>query len=321
MHLISGKTGASAGTLSAPASGDSFGFTLAPAGDQDGDAHVDFWVGAPGGGKVYLMTWSGTSLASAVDSAPSPPTGGFGWSLAATGNLGGDGMGDLIVGKPGDSGGNGAAFIVLLAANKPPIAKAGADQTIECAAPNGTAVTLDGSASSDPDGDALTFEWRDSNNNAVANAATVTVSLGLGTHTFTLTVSDGFGGVASDSVVVAVNDTTAPSLTLGLVPSLLWPPNHRLTPIAALAAAIDVCDASPSIQLLSIASSEPDNGLGDGDTDGDVQGAEIGVNDTLFLLRSERSGAGPGRVYTVTYSVMDASKNTTTATALVTVPH
>jgi hypothetical protein len=321
VHLFSGKTGASAGTLSAPASGDSFGFTLAPVGDQDGDGHVDFWVGAPGGGKVYLMTWSGTSLAAAVDSAPAPPSGGFGWSLAATGNLGGDSTGDLIVGKPGDGSGNGAAFIVLLAANKPPVAKAGADQVIECASPNGTAVTLNGSASSDPDGDALTFEWRDSNGHVIANAATVNVSIGLGTHTFTLTVSDGFGGVASDSVVVAVNDTTAPTLTLGLVPDRLWPPNHQLTPIAASAAASDVCDASPSIQLVSIVSSEPDNGLGDGNTGGDIQDAEIGANDGSFRLRSERSGTGPGRVYTVTYSAVDASKNTTTAIALVTVPH
>ena len=48
---------------------------------------------------------------------------------------------------------------------------------------------------------------------------------------------------------------------------------------------------------------------------------EVGANDGSFLLRSERSGAGPGRVYTVTYSVVDASKNSTTATALVRVPH
>ena len=49
------------------------------------------------------------------------------------------------------------------------------------------------------------------------------------------------------------------------------------------------------------------------------QDAEIGANDGSFRLRSERSGTGPGRVYTVTYSAVDASKNTTTAVALVTV--
>ena len=40
-----------------------------------------------------------------------------------------------------------------------------------------------------------------------------------------------------------------------------------------------------------------------------------------FKVRSERSGMGTGRVYTVVYTAMDSSGNEKTATATVTVPH
>ncbi|MBI5204307.1 MAG: VCBS repeat-containing protein, partial [Nitrospirae bacterium] len=41
--------------------------------------------------------------------------------------------------------------------NKPPVANAGTDQPVSCAGANGAAVTLDGSGSSDPDNDTLTY--------------------------------------------------------------------------------------------------------------------------------------------------------------------
>jgi len=70
-----------------------------------------------------------------------------------------------------------------------------------------------------------------------------------------------------------------------------------------------------------VTSSEPDNGTGDGDTVGDIQGVELGSADYDFQVRAERAGGGPGRVYTALYKVVDAGGLESTATALITVPH
>jgi K319-like protein/FG-GAP repeat protein len=315
---INGATGGSPGAVTSPEANDQFGFAIANAGDQDGDGLADFWVGAPNGRTVQLRSWSGASLAKATDPA-NGPAGSFGFSVAATGDIGGGGTPDLIVGSPQQSAKAGLAFVVTLAVNTPPVADAGPDQVLECGGPAGSGVVLNGSASSDADGDSLTYEWRNSANVVVATTAIAPVTLGLGTHAFTLTVSDGFES-DSDTVVIVVADTTPPALTVTVDPALLWPPNHTLVPIAADVNAVDVCDPTPSIALVSIVANEPDDGTGDGETVGDIQEASPGSDDRAFLLRAERSGGGSGRTYDITYTATDGSGNPTTASASVTVP-
>lgn len=88
----------------------------------------------------------------------------------------------------------------------PPVAHAGPDQT----AIVGETVTLDGSASFDVDGDALTFEWSQRAGPPVQfdtpSAASVSFQAAVpGTHEFTLTVSDG-SFFATDNVTVEVFD-------------------------------------------------------------------------------------------------------------------
>ncbi len=53
----------------------------------------------------------------------------------------------------------------------------------------------------------------------------------------------------------------------------------------------------------------------------DIQGATLGTDDREFELRSERSGRGSGRVYTITYEAEDQSGKMTTNVVTVTVPH
>lgn len=93
--------------------------------------------------------------------------------------------------------------------NHPPVADAGADQTLMC---NGL-VRLDGSASSDPDGDALSHEWL---NGSVRLGTTpvLDVELPTGTHTLTLRVTDARGATAEDSVVVSVASDTLPPVVV-----------------------------------------------------------------------------------------------------------
>jgi hypothetical protein len=72
--------------------------------------------------------------------------------------------------------------------------------------------------------------------------------------------------------------------------------------------------------LSSATSSEPDNGLGDGDTIGDIQDFITGTPDTQGELRAERSGTGVGRLYTLLYSGSDNAGNSTTCCVEVRVP-
>jgi hypothetical protein len=91
--------------------------------------------------------------------------------------------------------------------------------------------------------------------------------------------------------------------------------------INAAVAVSDICDPAASFVLTSITSNEPDNGTGDGDKPNDIQGAAYGTADTSFQLRSERSGRGTGRIYTITYTASDKSGNTTPIHLEVRVPH
>jgi hypothetical protein len=98
------------------------------------------------------------------------------------------------------------------APNNPPTANAGVDQAAQGCAGCLALVTLDGSASTDADGDALTYTWREGDTVlAVTHGATSTATVGfsVGTHVVTLAVTDGAGGQATDTATVVVADAIA----------------------------------------------------------------------------------------------------------------
>jgi hypothetical protein len=203
--------------------------------------------------------------------------------------------------------------------NVPPVADAGPNQTVECTGPMGTPVMLDGTGSSDPDADPLSYMW-----SGVPfddpTSPTPTGTFPLGTTTVTLTVTDGMF-FDTDEVDITVEDTTRPDIMVELNRDVLWPPNHKLVDIWATVSVTDVCDDSPTFVLMSITSNEPDNGNGDGNTTNDIQDADFGTPDEHFKLRAERRGNGDGRKYTIVYQASDASGNTEDDTVCVRVPH
>ncbi|HWX21348.1 MAG TPA: HYR domain-containing protein [Candidatus Binatia bacterium] len=96
----------------------------------------------------------------------------------------------------------------VVPANHPPVAVAGSDQTVDCAAQ----VTLDGSQSSDPDNDLLTFEWS-LGGSVLGTNVTLATSLPLGTNVVTLTVTDSCGASSQATITVRVVDTTPPTIS------------------------------------------------------------------------------------------------------------
>ncbi|HEY4368005.1 MAG TPA: autotransporter domain-containing protein [Steroidobacteraceae bacterium] len=90
-----------------------------------------------------------------------------------------------------------------------PTANAGVDQSVaDTDRQPGEMVTLNGSASSDPDGTIASYDWRNAANQQIATGPTPSVRLPDGRQTLTLIVTDNSGATASDTVNVNV---TAPA--------------------------------------------------------------------------------------------------------------
>ena len=133
---------------------------------------------------------------------------------------------------------------------RPPVAAAGTDQTVTAAhsgnPANDTAtVTLDGSASYDPDGGTIVSYLWNAVNGSVGYRSTVakpTFTLPVGTYTFTLTVKNNSGVSSSDTVIVSV----------------LPAPNRAPVANAGADQTVTTTDMSASVTLDGSKSSDPD---------------------------------------------------------------
>jgi hypothetical protein len=163
-----------------------------------------------------------------------------------------------------------AVEISLVFENRPPRARAGADQTVECTSPTMTAVVgLSGADSFDLDGaaDIARYLWTvdfGTPEAETALGANVSFPFLLGSNVVTLAVADQRGSFGVDHATVTVQDTTGPALAVTVPRAIEVPHSARL----ALAYAVtDACTGvAQQTATLDGATSSGGHGLASGET-------------------------------------------------------
>lgn len=213
----------------------------------------------------------------------------------------------LTVTDPNGASASDDVTVVVTNVEHAPTAAAGGSLTANEAA----SVTLNGSASSDPDGDALSYAWVQTAGPTVtlsdANTAypyftAPFVNATGATLKFKLTVNDGFSATSSDTANVTVaNINDVPTVTNAQPSSgTLWPPDHSMVKVS-ITGVVDP-NNNATVKITGVTQDEATNGLGDGDTAID---AVISADGTSVLVRAERSGKGNGRVYHIHFTASD----------------
>ncbi len=134
------------------------------------------------------------------------------------------------------------------------------------------------------------------------------------------------------AVRYGVLDTVPPTVNCSADPDLLWAPNHQLVPVTVSLQVTDTDSGPDGVALVAEASSQPQNGLGDGNAANEIQGfgspvlSETNGSSATYTetgyLRAERSGnQKDGRTYTLTYRGSDLQGNSADCVVTVKVPH
>lgn len=195
-------------------------------------------------------------------------------------------------------GGQSVDFVNVTVLNLPPVGDAGSDQV----SLKNTAVTLDGSRSSDPDGDALSFSWTQIAGPAIGlngpdTSRPTFTPRASGTYSFRLNVTDALGATSSDTVNVTVTNRNP------------------------------VADAGPDQDVRASVNVVLD-GLGSNDPDGDpltfswaqVSGRQVEIRDAARVAASFLPTVSGVYVFELTVSDGDGGIGKDTAIVTVAIP-
>ena len=190
--------------------------------------------------------------------------------------------------------------------NLPPVANAGGDQTLTDTDGSGAEfVTLDGSASLDPDGSIVSYQWREGSN-VVGFGATRDVLLSAGIHTFTLDVTDNYGDIGTDSVLITVNALNHAPVAANISASTVVGTAITLT---LFAADLETCELA-----LSVVQGPSSGALGAIDNQACAAGTPN--SDTVRVTYTPGATAG---TYSFTYMANDGRADSDVATVTITV--
>lgn len=172
--------------------------------DADGTIVTYNWLQT--GGPVVVLSNAAAAQPTFTAPAASATTQTLTFELTVTDNSGLQGT-DLCI-------------VTIASGNQPPVADAGLDQNVAALDP----VTLDGSGSSDPDGQIVAYQWVQTSGSTVSlanafSAQTTFTAPGLSTGseslTFTLTVTDDAGSQAEAVCIVNVVGNNQPPVADG----------------------------------------------------------------------------------------------------------
>ncbi len=166
--------------------------------DSDGNGTENVALDGSGSfdvdGNITSYEWhnGATLIATGVQANPAFAIGNHTVILTVTDDQGDTGTDSVLI------------RVVTGAANLPPVANAGPDQTVTDANGDGfETVTLDGSLSDDPDGMIVDYIWREGGS-ILGLGITLSTSLAVGEHLILLQVNDDNGSGSQDGVTINV---------------------------------------------------------------------------------------------------------------------